>query len=35
MIKYGYQWIFPSDGEKVAATYLNINKGEITNNILF
>jgi hypothetical protein len=23
------------DGEKVAATYLNINKGEITNNILF
>jgi len=37
MIKYGYPMdiSLSDDGEKVAATYLNINKGEITNNILF
>lgn len=37
MIKDGYPMdISLSDnGEKVAATYLNINKGEISNNILF
>lgn len=37
MIKYGYPMdiSLSEDGEKVAATYLSINKGEITNNILF
>ena len=37
MIRDGYPMdiSISDDGEKVAATYLNISKGEITNNILF
>lgn len=37
MVKDGYPMDFSlsDDGKKVATTYLNVNKGEIVNNILF